>query len=136
PAGGGRGACHAASGRNYATLHRCPMASEKPTGAPPSDDAEPAPDLFVGKVLAERYQIERRLGGGGMGSVYAARHTVIGRRVAVKVMHPQLAVDAAAVKRFLNEARAAGTLEHPNIALCTDFGRTDEGAPFLVMEFL
>jgi tRNA A-37 threonylcarbamoyl transferase component Bud32 len=93
-------------------------------------------DPLIGKVLAEKYKIVRRLGGGGMGSVYEAQHTVIGRRLAVKLLHPQLASDEGVLKRFLNEARAAGMLGHPNIVESIDMGRTADGWPFLVLELL
>ena len=93
-------------------------------------------DKFLGSVVAERYEIVRKLGEGGMASVYLARHKLIGRMVAVKVLHPGFARDLSAVQRFLNEGRAAGTLGHPNIIESTDMGATPEGAPFLVLEYL
>jgi eukaryotic-like serine/threonine-protein kinase len=90
----------------------------------------------VGQVIAEKYRLERLLGRGGMGEVYEARHVVVGRRFALKLLHPHLAQGSSAIARFLREARAAGSLENPHIAAVVDFATTSEGAPFLVMEYL
>ena len=94
------------------------------------------PDRYVGTVLADRYRVLRLLGEGGMGAVYEAEHTVIGRRVAVKVLHAQFASESKVVKRFVNEARAAAMIGHPNILDCTDLGQAEDGSPFLVLELL
>ncbi len=102
-----------------------------------SDPEEPeAEDPYLGRVLDGRYQLLRRLGRGGMGSVYEAEHTTIGRRLAIKILFMHLASDADAVRRFKNEARASGTLGHPNIVESVDFGRTRDGAPYIAMELL
>src|SRR5580698_2770573 len=69
----------------------------------------------VGTVLEGKYEVVRLLGHGGMGEVYEARHTKIGRRVAVKFLHVQYANRAEVARRFENEARAAGGIEHENI---------------------
>jgi len=102
---------------------------------PAHDDVELV-DPLIGRVLAERYRMLRKVGVGGMGSIYEAEHVALGRHVAVKILHAQYASDAEVVKRFRNEGRAASRIGHPNIVECLDFGRTAEGAPFLVMEFL
>jgi serine/threonine-protein kinase len=104
--------------------------------SPLLSDLGPDRDPLVGLVLAERYLLVRRLGQGGMGAVYEGLHQVIGKRVAVKLLHPQLAGDPALVSRFLNEARAAATLGHPHIVDALDAGRAPDGTPFLVLEFL
>ncbi|MBI2896500.1 MAG: protein kinase [Deltaproteobacteria bacterium] len=96
----------------------------------------PGADPLVGKVLAGRYRVLQRLGGGGMGSVYEGQHLLIGRRVAIKLLHAEHAARPESVRRFLNEARAAGMLGHPNILESTDMGTTEEGSPFLVLELL
>jgi outer membrane biosynthesis protein TonB len=93
-------------------------------------------DPLIGSVLDDRYRIIRRLGTGGMATVYLAEHMFIGRKVAIKVLHPQLASDDNFVRRFLNEGRAAGTLGHPNIIASTDMGTTPLGQPYLVLEYL
>jgi serine/threonine-protein kinase len=99
-------------------------------------DEEDLPDLYLGRVLDERYRLVRRLGAGGMGAVYEALHVSIGRRLAVKLLHPQLASSPEVLRRFKNEARACGTLGHPHIVQSIDFGRTDDGGPYIVMEYL
>src|SRR5262249_23642478 len=84
-----------------------------------------------------KYTIVRLLGEGGMGSVYEARHTGTGRRVAIKVITGELARDAHLVSRFEQEARAAGVVESEHIVQVLDVGRDERyGAPFLAMEFL
>jgi serine/threonine-protein kinase len=88
-----------------------------------------------GAELEGRYRILRRLGEGGMGAVYEAEHTAIGRRVAIKVLHAHVARMPDAVKRFAREARAAAEIGHPNIVEVFDTG-THLGEPFLVMELL
>jgi eukaryotic-like serine/threonine-protein kinase len=82
-----------------------------------------------------RYRPVRRIAAGGMGEVWEADDTVLGRRVALKVLVEELAADDHATRRFVREARATARLAHPNVARVYDFGR-DGGAPFLVMELL
>ena len=84
----------------------------------------------------DRYTIVRLLGKGGMGAVYEARHARLGRRVAIKFLLPELAARAEILRRFENEAVAAGGLEHPNLVAVIDLGRAPDGSPYLVMEFL
>ena len=100
-----------------------------PTPQPP-----PVPlELASGALLAGRYRLERELGKGGMGRVLVARDEKLGRRVAVKVV--TAAHDPAQVRRFEQEARTAGGLEHPNVLAVYDLGEQD-GVPFLVTELL
>ena len=82
-----------------------------------------------------RYRLVRRIATGGMGEVWQADDTVLGRRVALKLLVEELAADDRATRRFVREARATARLAHPNVARVFDFGR-DGGAPFLVMELL
>ena len=89
-----------------------------------------------GDLLEGRYRIIRMLGEGGMGSVFLAEHALIKRRVAIKILHSELATDANVIERFMNEARAAGTLGHPNIVESTDMGFTTNHVPYIVFEFL
>jgi serine/threonine-protein kinase len=91
-------------------------------------------DLAPGTRLG-KYQIVRRLGQGGMGSVYEAQHTDIGKPVALKTLAGRLASDATAQARFLREAATASRLEHPHVVAVTDFG-SDAGVTYLVMELL
>jgi eukaryotic-like serine/threonine-protein kinase len=93
-------------------------------------------DPLVGRVLDEKYRLDRRLGEGGMGTVYQATHLLIERPVAVKVLHQRFVEDEAAQERFRREARAAGRLRHTNAVTVTDFGRTSDGCVYIVMELL
>jgi predicted ATPase len=79
------------------------------------------------------YEIESALGAGGMGVVYGARDTRLGRRVAIKVLSAALTQDDAAERRFLKEARTASALDHPNICTIYDIGETSDGLTYLVM---
>jgi serine/threonine-protein kinase len=94
------------------------------------------PVVVPGDVVDGRYRIISTLGEGGMGTVFLAEHTLIKRRVAVKILHPELATDANVIERFMNEARAAGTLGHPNIVESTDMGFTSKHVPYIVFEYL
>jgi hypothetical protein len=93
-------------------------------------------DLAPGTVVAGRYRIVRRLGQGGMGIVFVAEHQRLERKVALKVLTPVLARHKILVQRFEREARAASKIGHHNIVNVLDFGSTDEGADFIVMELL
>lgn len=95
-----------------------------------------AQDTMVGRTLADRYQILEIIGGGGMGQVYKARHVLMNRIVAIKVLHAHLVTNADALKRFQLEAQAASCLSLPNILTVYDFGLTPEGHPYMVMDFL
>ena len=95
-----------------------------------------AVDTRVGKTAGGRYRLVRLLGSGGMGEVYEAQHSTIGRRFAIKFLHPLLAGNSEVVARFQREAQAAGGLENENIAAVVDAGTADDGAPYLVMEYL
>ncbi|MDO9021195.1 MAG: serine/threonine-protein kinase [Deltaproteobacteria bacterium] len=102
-----------------------------------NDDEAPelAPALESGRVVAERYRIERVLGSGGMGTVHEATQLALDRRVALKVLHPALTTDRSLVARFRREAKVMAGLKHPNIVEVIDAGQ--EGSlVFLVMEYL
>ena len=89
-----------------------------------------------GDIVDGRYRIVRKLADGGMGTVFLAEHMLIKRRVAIKLLHAELATDRGMVHRFLNEASAAGTLGHPHIVESTDMGFTRENVPYIVFEYL
>jgi hypothetical protein len=91
---------------------------------------------LVGSVVADRYHVTRKLGEGGMGQVYLAEHVRMGRKSAVKVMHPGMVDDADAVSRFNREAANASRINHPNVAAIYDFGETSDGLIYLAMEFI
>lgn len=91
----------------------------------------------TGRVLAHKYRLLGTLGKGGMGEVYAAEHTFVKRRFAVKFLHEEFARDEQMIARFRREAQAAGSLENENIVAVTDFGYAEgDGTPFIVMEYL
>jgi eukaryotic-like serine/threonine-protein kinase len=94
-----------------------------------------AADL-VGSVIADRYHVIRKLGEGGMGQVYLAEHVRMGRKSAVKVLHPGMVHDADAISRFNREAANASRISHPNVAAIYDFGETSDGLIYLAMEFV
>ncbi|NUP12166.1 MAG: serine/threonine protein kinase [Polyangiaceae bacterium] len=100
-------------------------------------DAEESDDELVGRVLADTYAIVRVVGEGGMGRVYEARHTRIGgKRFAVKLLHPEYARLPEVLSRFQREAEAAASIHSPNVGDVYDVGRTEDGRPFIVAEFL
>ena len=90
----------------------------------------------LGTTLAEKYRLDRIVGRGGMGVVFAATHLWTGRPVAVKLLLPGFADDAGLVKRFLREARAAAGLQHPNVVDVLDMGSEPDGTVYLVLEML
>ncbi len=86
--------------------------------------------------LGDRYEIQRKLGEGGMGAVYEARHAKIGKRVAIKVLLEKYLEKPDVVARLLQEARMASSIGHENIVDITDFGETGDGRTYFVMEYL
>jgi serine/threonine-protein kinase len=100
--------------------------------APPAFD----PGLLVGSVLDGRYELTGHIATGGMGAVFRARHRHLRKDLAVKVLRPELSDAPDLVERFRREAEIASHLEHDNIVRVTDFGRSEDGYLFLVMELL
>jgi serine/threonine protein kinase len=93
-------------------------------------------DPLLGRVFDGKYRLDDRLGGGGMGTVYRATHLLIDRQVALKVLSQRFVGDQTAQQRFRREARAAGRMQHPNAVTVTDFGATEDGYLYIVMELL
>lgn len=93
-------------------------------------------DRLLGRVVADRYRLESRLGVGGMGAVYRARHLLIDRVVAIKILQPERRGEEHFRAWFLREARAANRINHANIVDISDFGETEDGLAYLVMELL
>ncbi|MGH2467519.1 MAG: protein kinase domain-containing protein, partial [Candidatus Limnocylindrales bacterium] len=89
----------------------------------------------IGRVLSGRYRLVELIGEGGMATIYRAHDTQLGRDVAVKLLRPEYGRDAAFVARFRQEAQAAASLSHPNVASVYDYG-TDAAGPFIVMELV
>jgi len=92
-------------------------------------------DDLVGATLGN-YVVQELLGTGGMGKVYRAEHTLLGRQVALKLLHGELSRRPELVQRFFNEARAVNQIQHENIIDVTDFGTTPDGTSYFVMELL
>jgi serine/threonine protein kinase len=119
-----------------------PTKAEGPRGTPaPKPSERPSvrpggPEALVGVVLSGRYLIEKLIGEGGMGAVYQAQHTHMRKRLAVKVLHPEMSRMTEVVARFEREAMAAAHIEHPNVAAATDFGKLEDGSFFLVLEYV
>lgn len=92
--------------------------------------------MTIGEVVEGRYKVIRPIADGGMGTVFLAEHWLIKRKVALKILHADLVGDASMIRRFMNEALAAGTLGHPNIVDATDMGFTKSDLPYIVFEYL
>ncbi|MBW2461726.1 MAG: serine/threonine protein kinase [Deltaproteobacteria bacterium] len=101
-----------------------------------SDVGEDAPDPFLGRVLGGLYRVDRRIGEGGMGTVYAALHVHLNKSFAVKVLSSRIASDKQAIERLRQEAVMASSIDHDNIVDVVSFDTTEEGDVFIVMELL
>ncbi len=102
-----------------------------------ANSVDPAPaDPLLGSVLGGRYRLLAQLGQGGMGTVYRALHLLMDKPVAVKVLRRDLAAAGEAVARFRREARSASRLDHDHCIRVTDFGQSEDGLLYLVMELL
>jgi serine/threonine protein kinase len=93
-------------------------------------------DEMVGKILGDRYRLEKVVATGGMGTVYKATHIALKRQVAVKIMIPQLVMYKDQITRFLNEALGVASISHRNIVAIIDVGKTEDDLPYFVMEYL
>jgi hypothetical protein len=91
---------------------------------------------LVGTVIDGRYRLEVMIGSGGMGGIFRARREGLERRVAIKILHPQVSSDPMVAKRFEREAYSASKLDHPGIVRVSDYGTTDDGISYLVMELV
>jgi serine/threonine-protein kinase len=93
-------------------------------------------DALLGRTIDGKYRIDAKIGVGGMGAVYRAARLRIGDEVAVKILHPARVLEPQAGERFQREAQAAARLKHPNAVFVIDFGVTNDGLVYLVMELL
>ena len=103
---------------------------------PSTEDAWLEHGLVPGDVVGEKYVLREIVGEGGMGRVFRAEETVLARTVAVKLLRPGLASDPSMLRRFAEEARAAGSVRHPSSVAVIDHGVSEASGPFLVMEYL
>src|SRR5689334_7973263 len=109
------------------TITFCPVDGEVLEGDPAS---------IVGTVLDGQYQMEDLLGKGGMGAVYRARHILLGDRVAIKVLPPEVRTNAEWLRRFRREGQAARRFRHPNSVTVHDLRTTTDGTIYMVMEYV
>jgi eukaryotic-like serine/threonine-protein kinase len=131
-------------GKRWSADHRvCPDdgmvlvadAKQRTTDGALAIDDRSEDELAPGTIAGD-YRIERKLGEGAMGAVYGARHTLIGKRAAIKVIRSELSASRNAVDRFVLEAQAVNQIGHPNIVDVFGFGALDDGRSFFVMEWL
>ena len=112
----------------------CPFDGEPLEVAP--EAFRSADDPLIGKTIDGRYLVIESLGEGGMGTVYRVEHRALQRSFALKVLRRDLAREAELCSRFIQEARTAATINHPNVIQITDFGELPDGSPYFVMEYL
>ncbi|MEO8215016.1 MAG: protein kinase, partial [Myxococcales bacterium] len=93
-------------------------------------------DPLINRVLSDRYRILQKLGEGGMGVVYLAEHVVIEKKIALKILFPDLTRRSDLIQRFMQEAKSASRINHENVIDITDFGQSPEGYVFIAMEYL
>lgn len=123
---------------------RCPQCDARypkefrvcPQDATPLEDAQEQ-DPLIGAILADTYHVMRLIGEGGMGRVYEAQHTrLANRKLAIKLLHDEMAHQSEILTRFEREAEAASTIAHPNVVEVLDVNRLEDGRPYIVCEFL
>ncbi|MCL2726337.1 MAG: serine/threonine protein kinase [Polyangiaceae bacterium] len=118
------------------TRNRTPAREEALRNHPHRRESSAGDMALIGKTIGGRYRIECVVGEGGMGVVYKAEHTLMRKRTAIKVLHPEMTRLPEAVARFEREAMAAAHIDHPHVVTATDFGKLDDGSFFLALEFV
>ena len=124
------------SGASAGSSSNIPAAGSSTDLSTPGAPADGAEASLVGEVLDNRYRILKKLGEGGMGEVYAAEHIHIEKKVAIKLLRPEIVSNQEAVSRFRQEARSASSIGHRNIIGIDDFGQLKDGRIYLCMELL
>ncbi len=99
-------------------------------------DTSDAPTEITAKIIGGHYQIISKIGEGGVGTVYKAKHLLLDRIVALKIISPERRLDANALMRFQQEAKAVTSLNHPNIVRTYEYGVSEDGNPYLTMEYV
>src|SRR5262249_41631257 len=115
---------------------RCVFPGSSMTNIASSPNPPVSVRVKVGDVIADKYVVERVLASGGMGVVVSAEHQQLRRRVALKILLPELCSNHEIVTRFLREAQAMTTIQNEHVARVLDVGTSSDGSPFMVMEFL
>lgn len=101
-----------------------------------TDTTQQPADPLIGQLITGRYRVVSRIGEGGMGTVYAARHEAIEKKIALKVLHKEYSANPEVVDRFKQEAISASRIKHNNVIDIFDFGQLEDGSCFIAMEFL
>lgn len=115
----------------------CPFDGTRLEGVVATEVSRPSRDeVAIGSVIGGQYRVDRILGEGGMGTVFAVTHTKLNKKFALKLLKKELARDPDTRARFLLEAQAAGQIVHPNVVEITDFSSLPDGSAYLVMEYL
>src|SRR5260370_30580933 len=125
----------------YNQMKICPACGREYPNTMPLCSVDAAPlksvtDPLLGQTLAGKYLVDKLIKRGGMGAVYRGKLVLMDKTVAIKVLRPALAVDNDVVARFSREAKAASRISHPHAVSVTDFGESENGVVFLVMEYL
>ena len=124
------------SSGGYSRTASIPVLDQGPASGPVSGPARGTVAFQVGCVIAGKYEIERVLGEGGLGFVVAARHLELDQMVAIKYLRDEALASPSTVERFAREARLAANIKSDHVARVHDVGRTPDGAPYMVMEYL
>lgn len=114
---------------------KCSLSLDLDVSFCPKDGTPLKQAMSPGSIFAGRYELLGEIGSGGMSVIYKARHQVMNKLVAIKMLHPHL-IKNKAMMRFQQEAKAASSLRHPNIISIHDFGTTEQDQPFMVMDFV
>ena len=120
-------------GTEFCPRHGLALVTQGATMVAPA--RAPIAETLEGLTLDGRYQIEARIGEGGMGVVYRAHHRILEKKVAIKVLRPQVARDTTLLERFVTEAKAASRIRHPSIVDIHDFGTLPDGGAYFVMDY-